>query len=110
MIHDPNTDVVLREVRRERARQNEKWGLMQELPSFLVTSREFRERWSLPSADEVKASVDAQDEEGLSNHADILLEEVMEAFSEDDPKKLREELVQVAAVAVKWVERLDMQQ
>lgn len=37
----------------------------------------------------------------------ILLEEVLEALAESDPKRIREELVQVAAVAVNWLECLD---
>jgi hypothetical protein len=37
----------------------------------------------------------------------ILAEEVAEAFAEDDPELLRAELIQVAAVAVRWVEALD---
>jgi hypothetical protein len=37
----------------------------------------------------------------------ILREEVAEAFAETDPAKLREELVQVAAVAVAWVGAID---
>jgi hypothetical protein len=39
--------------------------------------------------------------------AHILTEEFYEALAEADPEKLREELVQVAAVAVAWVECLD---
>lgn len=35
---------------------------------------------------------------------DVLLEEVYEALAETDPKKLVEELVQVAAMAAKWAE------
>lgn len=38
---------------------------------------------------------------------DILREEIGEAFAEDDPAKLRTELVQVAAVAVSWVQAID---
>lgn len=37
----------------------------------------------------------------------VLHEEVSEAFAETDPDQLRAELVQVAAVAVAWVEDLD---
>jgi len=37
----------------------------------------------------------------------ILLEEVWEALAETDPVKLRAELIQVAAVAVAWVEDID---
>lgn len=37
----------------------------------------------------------------------ILREEVFEASAEVDPAKLREELIQVAAVAMKWIEAID---
>lgn len=37
----------------------------------------------------------------------ILDEEVAEALAETDPERLRAELVQVAAVAVQWIEALD---
>lgn len=37
----------------------------------------------------------------------VLLEEVAEALAESDPARLREELVQVAAVATAWVEAID---
>ena len=37
----------------------------------------------------------------------ILLEEVYEALAESDPEKLREELIQVAAVAVQWAMAID---
>lgn len=38
---------------------------------------------------------------------DILTEEVLEAFAETDPDRIREELIQVAAVAVTWAEAID---
>lgn len=37
----------------------------------------------------------------------ILWEEVLEVFSETNPTNLRQELVQVAAVALQWIEALD---
>ena len=37
----------------------------------------------------------------------ILDEEIAEAFAESDPVRLREELVQVAAVALNWVDCID---
>lgn len=37
----------------------------------------------------------------------ILEEEVAEALAEEDPVKLREELIQVAAVAISWIEAID---
>jgi|SRR6185503_10708129 len=41
---------------------------------------------------------------------DILYEEVLEVFDETEPKELRTELIQVAAVAVSWAEALDRRQ
>lgn len=38
---------------------------------------------------------------------DILWEEVREAFAEEDREPLREELIQVAAVALSWVNAID---
>ena len=37
----------------------------------------------------------------------LVREEVAEAFAESDPARLREELIQVAALCVSWVEKLD---
>lgn len=45
--------------------------------------------------------------DGTVTWLDILLEEVFEASAEDDPAKLREELVQSASVILKWIEALD---
>lgn len=41
------------------------------------------------------------------NWRDILNEEVTEAFAESNPQRLREELLQIAAVAVQWVGTID---
>lgn len=46
---------------------------------------------------------------GGGTWADILLEEVAEALAEDDPVRVRAELVQVAAVAVKFIDAIDRQ-
>lgn len=45
--------------------------------------------------------------EGKGTWADILNEEFWEVLAESDPAKLRAELIQVAAVAVAWVEAID---
>lgn len=44
---------------------------------------------------------------GRGTWRDILAEEFNEALAESDPDRLRAELVQVAAVAVNWVEAID---
>jgi hypothetical protein len=43
---------------------------------------------------------------GVGTFVDIALEEVMEAFAETDPEKLYAEVIQCAAVFVKWAERI----
>lgn len=44
---------------------------------------------------------------GLGTWRHILQEEVFEALAEGDPAKLRVELLQVAAVALRWVDAID---
>jgi hypothetical protein len=72
-------------------------------------------RWvpihSVATATEVQAAF-RQDyeifegEHGLPTWMHLVREEVAEAFQEDDPQRLEEELIQVAALCVSWVERL----
>ncbi len=45
--------------------------------------------------------------EGCVTWRHVLLEEVYEALAETDAVRLRAELVQVAAVAARWIEDLD---
>lgn len=105
------TMYVLDEVFAERQRQDEKWG-EQNHPDFWPTK--------LPQTAELRATYYGVPQEGLAKHncelafaagrgswADILVEEVSEAIGAPHVEALREELVQVAAVAVKWVEAID---
>ena len=50
---------------------------------------------------------DFEDEVGEVTWVHLVREEIAEAFQESDPTRLAEELVQVAALCVSWVERLD---
>ncbi|MDF3309785.1 hypothetical protein P3H15_32725 [Rhodococcus sp. T2V] len=90
---------VLVEVEMERARQDDKWGEQNHPdgtgPGYQKHAHAARRR--------CKAAA----EFGLVSFKDILDEEVNEAYAEDDPARLRAELIQVAAVAVAWVEKLD---
>lgn len=45
--------------------------------------------------------------EGTLTHAHVLEEEFWEAMAETEPAKLRAELIQVAAVCLKWVLDID---
>jgi hypothetical protein len=58
-------------------------------------------------AQRAKAATDKASESGKVTWRHILLKEVFEAIASDDPFELRAELVQIAAVAVKMVDRVD---
>lgn len=95
------TKAVLSEVAEERERQHEKWG-EQNWPdgtSELV--------WG-PVANELRAGNDERLVIGGTHWLGILGEEMAEAFAEEGGSALlRAELVQVAAVAVAWIEAID---
>jgi hypothetical protein len=57
---------------------------------------------------DTKASSHNEGGDGTVTWWQILREEVFEASAEDDPAALRTELIQVAAVALKWIAALDV--
>lgn len=112
---------VLEEVAAERARQNAKWGEQNHPDGTggypLVNVQVEALRWSGPEmlgnlngrylAEVATRATDDRAERRCVDWRDILLEEVFEALAEDDPHKLRTELIQVAAVAAQWAEAID---
>ncbi len=113
---------VIDEILAERVRQTEKWGeqshpdgsgrVQRHLADYVFT----RGAWgtsSVANATALQLSLMAKEvtdtaaKNGQVTWTDILLEEVFEALAEDDPARLRAELVQVAAVAAQWVEAID---
>lgn len=60
-----------------------------------------------PLADQLRLLAQAKEDVGQVTWADVLAEETAEAISEEDPAKLRAELVQVASVATRWIASLD---
>lgn len=90
---------VLADIAAERAAQDEMWGLG-EHPDGTGPER-------AAAADRAKREVEEAKAGRGVTWRHILHEEVLEAFAEDDPALLRAELVQVAAVAVKWIQSLD---
>lgn len=91
---------VLAEIAVERHRQDEKWG-EQNHPDG--TGGSVMQGF----ATEQRARTQFLAGLGGVSWRDILLEEVYEAMAEEEPAKLRAELVQVAAVAVAWAEAID---
>lgn len=90
---------VLAEIAAERGAQDALWGV-QEFPDGTGPAYEDR-------ADEAKRACAAAWTAGELTWRHVLAEEFFEALAEADPERLRTELVQTAAVAVKWVQSLD---
>ena len=101
-----STETVLSEVHAERARQEAKWGEQNHRDGTgRVVFLDFMP--ATKQAETMKWRCEDNAQRGTLSWADILLEEVYEANAEEDPAKLRAELVQVAAVAVAWIEAID---
>lgn len=90
---------VLGDVRAERLAQDVMWGI-QEHPDGTNAG-------GTAAADAAKRELEEAARQGAHTWRHILHEEVLEAFAEEDPDRLRAELVQVAAVAVKWIQAID---
>lgn len=96
-----NTLSILTEIAEERARQDQKHGAIQDIPDGTGT---FAHKVAARHAIDL---TDRRMELGTHTWADILTEEVFEALAEKDEAALRKELIQSAAVCVKWVEHID---
>jgi len=93
---------VLADVGQERARQDDRWGNTDHADgthaNYMIKAEELM---SLAAEQEMQNNI---------TWNTILQEEVFEALSTDEPDLLRAGLIQVAAVAVAWVEALDARQ
>lgn len=104
MSHPLATQIrIADEVVQERIRQDERWGEQNHADGTgpirfagAATYTEWANYYKKLNGERPKP-----------RWAYILLEEVYEALAEDDPAKLRAELIQVAAVATCWVEAID---
>lgn len=101
MTNTPDTwDDLAQEVLAEVDRQFEMWGEQNHPDGTALADDE-------KLADMVKQLNAEFVRTGNLTWRDILWEEVREAFAEEDREPLREELLQVAAVALSWVNALD---
>lgn len=103
---------ILELVFEERQRQEARYGHVNPL---LEDGTGPETRWLAPytgdSAEavqkELRADYEAFEEEvGQVTWVHLIREEIAEAFQETHPERLAEELIQVAALCVSWVERL----
>lgn len=97
-VADP-WDAVLVDVLVERRRQHATWGEC-DYPDGTGRPGDVERA----DADRARCRANASK---THNWRDILQEEVSEAFAETDLERLREELLQVAALVIHWIEALD---
>jgi hypothetical protein len=90
---------VIAEVVSERERQDAKWGEQ--------NHDDGTDAALAGAASIIKARVNGRAKDGTLTWFDILDEEIIEVLSEEDEEKLREELIQAAAVCVAWAEAID---
>lgn len=91
---------IAEEVLAERHRQDVRWGEQNHRDG--TGGEQY-----VDMAYKAKESCDAATAYGDLTWADILLEEVTEALAETNTARIREELVQVAAVAQAWIAAID---
>lgn len=102
---------VLDDVRAERARQFAKYGTNSSLD--YGTGEPWLMPLSVDGVDRIQESLRADYEVykqlngGKPTWMHLVREEVAEAFVETNPQRLRAELLQVAALCVSWVEKID---
>jgi hypothetical protein len=101
------TPQVLAEIGYERTRQDAKWGEQNHPdgtgPRHLVLDMIPTEL----AMHDARTLCQRYADMGILTWRDILTEEACEALAESDPARLRAELIQVAAVAVNWIEAID---
>lgn len=97
---------VLSHVSHERRLQDAKWGPIDAVMITTIHDGTGNED-QVVHAEAAKEICEDAFRQGFGTWAHVLEEESAEAMAESDPKKLRAELVQVAAVCVKWIEILD---
>jgi hypothetical protein len=114
--YDPEWIKIVVEVLNEVKRQHELWGV-QNHPSFdrgvvedIQNGKDLDivgKRYGVPDQTSAKKRCEEKAKQGTLTYADIFIEEAAETFEEVlDPEKREEELIQVTAVAVSWLDSI----
>lgn len=104
---------ILEEINKERDRQDAKWGKDQTHPDVDIEALDGYDACifaGVVTEESAKRYCELSSAGGVTNWAGILVEEIAEslhAAGQKDLEHTREELIQVAAVAVAWVEDVD---
>ncbi len=106
---------VINDIRNERQRQDEKWGV-QHWPSLnqVLITREggctperMCEHFEIPSEDRAKFLCENSFKNDEGTWTNIIVEELSEAVCAPDEASRRTELVQLAACVIAWIEDID---
>jgi hypothetical protein len=94
---------IFDQIAAERKRQDElhPWN------NLMIEYRFFTEEYHDGQAERYKDVNDIYERDGMARIDSLLLEELHEVFAETDPMKQREELIQLAALCVKVIEKID---
>jgi len=106
---------IFEEIRTERERQEQKWGEQNHpcLDPVLLERDEsctpirMCDNYEIPTENRAKFMCDSATRKGQLTYAHIAIEEMSEVVSTFDEGKRREELVQLAAVTVAWIQKID---
>lgn len=104
------TWAVLDDIRAERARQFATYGTNEDLKDG--TGENWLEPLSMQDAAHIEEVLRFdyevyEETRGTVTWMHLVREEITEAFAEMDPTRLREEVLQVAALCVSWIEKID---
>jgi hypothetical protein len=99
----PNQMFIFSKISAERRRQDEEFGEQ----NWPMVQENFNYDLQNCLLKKVRLENKLAGERGKGCWFDILFEKMLEAFVETEPEKQREEMVQVAAVAVQIIEYLD---
>ena len=120
-MSEMTTVAVLNEVHAERLQQEDAWGEQNHpdgtgpkcdaIGEYAVAGEATGAIWGVNDNEELREAAtercQTKHDAGEGTWEHILTEEWAEALACDDPEALRHELVQVAAVAVAWIEAID---
>ena len=106
---------IFEEIKLERQKQNAKWGEQNHpcLDETLLkrngscTSERMCEHFEIPSENRAKFLCENSFKKGEGTYAHIAIEELSEAISSFDINNRRTELIQLTAVCVAWIEKID---
>lgn len=107
---------IYRKIDDERARQDAKWGPVRRQPHVdpVLAARgadhtRICQEHEIPTATRAKFLCEIAQQRGECSFAHVVIEELCEAVEKcQDEPALREELIQLAACVVKWIESLDL--